>query len=89
MTDSFITPGATRAPQLTEADLANLSAQQINQARRLGQLEDVMAPAATTETDSLPAHLWDRLTPHDRATMVRTFGPAIDPTNTDHEGATS
>lgn len=85
----YIQPGGGKAsiPQLSAEDLVGLTPGEINQARRNGQMQNLLNPQKTTEP--LAAHMWDRMTQHDRAEMVRTYGPAIDPTNTDHEGATS
>ncbi|MCB0914363.1 MAG: hypothetical protein KDC23_01490 [Actinobacteria bacterium] len=58
MTD-YIRPGE-RSPQLTRADLLALTPQQIDQARRMGQLDDLLAgpapdTAPTEEADAKAA----------------------------------
>lgn len=79
-TDDYVIPGA-KAPQLSADDLATLTPEQVNRARRLGQLDDLLNPKAGAKPDVEPvsASLWNRLSQTVRSEMVRTYGPDINP----------
>ena len=81
----YVTPNV-KPPQLSDADLARLTPEQINRARKLGQLEDVLStpsakPNPSAPDQAVPASLWDRMTEADKNVMRKAYGPDIDPTH--------
>lgn len=79
---NYITPGSPKAPQLSEADVSNLSPADVNRARRLGQLEELLTtPTPNTAAEPLTPAAWERLSPPTRAAMLREYGPSINPTH--------
>lgn len=75
----YIVPKAQRAPQLTTEDLAQLSPQDIDRARKLGQLAEILSAGPGT-TEPLSAHRWANLSTASRTAMVKAYGRSIAPT---------
>ncbi len=83
MTTEYFTHGGTpRPPQLDADDIAKLSPTDVNKARRLGQLVDLLATGTEPRTidDSMTLDVWNALSPYTRAAMIRAHGPNVDPT---------
>jgi len=68
-----------KPPQLSAADLAGLTAEEVNKARRLGQLADLLVPPAAA-VEAIPREQWDKLSATARREMIRTYGNGINPT---------